>query len=104
MISGGDLSALADRPRMEAMGRFWEERPGAPLPVIFPERAEQEAAYRLLSNPRVSMDDILESHREIATERCKVVGVVLLIPDTTMCKLQHPSVFDRGPASRGLRP
>ena len=30
------------------------------------------------------MDDILESHREISSERCKVVGVALLIQDTTM--------------------
>ena len=89
------------RRRIEAMGRYWEARRGAPLPVIFPERAEREAAYRLLSSPTVAMDDILESHRETSAERCKAVGVALLIQDTTMLTYNTRRFSTGGLASIG---
>ncbi len=66
------------RRRIEEMGRSWEKRPGTSLPEIFPDRASQEAAYRLLSNERVAVDDILEGHRETTVERCRHAGVVSL--------------------------
>ena len=89
------------RRRIEAMGRYWEARRGAPLPVIFPERAEREAAYRLLSSPTVAMDDILESHRETSAERCNAVGVALLIQDTTMLTYNTRRFSTGGLASIG---
>ena len=64
------------------MGRAWEKRPGQPVPVIFPDK--DEAAYRLLSNPRVTMDHVLESHKECMVERCRRERVVLAVQDTTM--------------------
>ena len=72
------------RARLAAMGRAWTERPGAALPVIFPGEAEQKAAYRFLSNPHVSMDDVLEPHREALAERCRSQPLVLAVQDTTM--------------------
>ncbi len=71
------------RKRLLAMGRAWENAPGASLPVIFPAEAEQKAAYRLLSNDRIKMDDILQPHREATVERCRLEPVVLAIQDTT---------------------
>ena len=53
------------------------------LPAIFPTRAEQKAAYRLLSNGKVSMEHILEPHREMLVERCRLEPTVLAIQDTT---------------------
>ncbi len=59
------------RKRLVTMGDAWCGRPGAPLPVIFPGEAEQQAAYRFLSNPRIGMQDILEPHQEAMVERCR---------------------------------
>ncbi len=72
------------RARLVAMGGAWCARPGAPLPVIFPGEAEQRAAYRFLSNPRVAVRDILEPHQEAMVDRCRSQPVVLAVQDTTM--------------------
>ena len=72
------------RDRMVRMGAAWCARPGASLPMIFPGEAEQKAAYRFLSNPRVTMQDILDPHQEAMVLRCSSQPVVLAIQDTTM--------------------
>ena len=72
------------RERLVTMGGAWCARPGAPLPVIFPGEAEQKAAYRFLSNPRIGVRDILEPHQEAMAERCRRQPVVLAVQDTTM--------------------
>ena len=71
------------RDRIVRMGRSWLKSMGEDLPVIFPEKAEQKAAYRLLSNPRISMEHILEPHCEATADRCRGEAVVLAIQDTT---------------------
>ena len=71
------------RDRVVEMGRAWEHAPGASLPAIFPGAAEQKAAYRLLSNGRITMEHILEPHQEATVERCRLEPVVLAIQDTT---------------------
>ena len=72
------------RQRIVAMGRAWEERPGEPVPVIFPRHADLRAANRLLSNENVYMDDILESHQQATSERAGLESVALAVQDTTM--------------------
>ncbi len=89
------------RRRIEEMGRCWEKRPGTPLPEIFPDRASQEAAYRLLSNERVAVDDILEGHRETTVERCRHAGVVLMVQDTTMVNYDNLRDATSGLAALG---
>ena len=71
------------RRRIVAMGRAWLENMGEDLPAVFPAEAEQKAAYRLLSSPRVTMDHILEPHFEATAERCRGEKVVLAIQDAT---------------------
>ena len=71
------------RRRLVAMGRAWQAHLGKPLPEIFPGKAAQQAAYRLLSNRRVGMDHILEPHFEATVERCRAERWVLAIQDTT---------------------
>ncbi len=71
------------RRRIAAMGAAWIRRPGAPLPAIFPGRAEQTAAYRLLSSDGVMMEHVLESHVEQTVERCRAERLVLAVQDTT---------------------
>ncbi len=67
------------RERRVTMGRAWNDRPGEILPTIFPGEAEQKAAYRLWSNPRVTMDPILEGHQEARVERCRAQRRILAI-------------------------
>lgn len=71
------------RRRIVDMGRAWLENMGEALPVIFPVAAAKTAAYRLLSNPEVSMDHILEPHVAATADRCRSAPVVLAIQDTT---------------------
>ena len=75
-------------------------RPGAPLPVIFPGEAEQRAAYRFLSNPRLGVQDILEPHQEAMVERCRSRPVVLAVQDTTM--LNDSGLEAPAPAAGGI--
>ena len=72
------------RKRIPAMARVWEKRPGEPVSAVFPETAAQKAAYRLLSNPKVAMDDILESHRAATVQRCRDETTVLAVQAATM--------------------
>ena len=71
------------RRRIAAMGGAWIRHPGKHLPAIFPGRAQQMAAYRLMSNGAVRMEHILESHVEQTVERCAAERLVLAIQDTT---------------------
>ena len=71
------------RDRIARMGAAWEKRAGRTLPEMFPGEAERRGAYRLLSNPEVEMDDILEPHLEATAERCRREPAVLAIQDTT---------------------
>ena len=71
------------RRRIVDMGRAWLENMGEELPVIFPVAAAKTAAYRLLSNPGVSMDHILEPHVAATADRCRAEPIVLAIQDTT---------------------
>ena len=84
------------RARIVRMGRAWMERMGADLPVIFPEKAEQKAAFRLLSNERVTMEHILEPHYEATVDRCRREPLILAIQDTTALN------YDGLKATRGL--
>ncbi len=71
------------RRRIAAMGAAWTRRLGERVPAIFPGRAEQTAAYRLLSNDAVTMEHILDSHFEQTVERCRAERLVLAVQDTT---------------------
>ena len=71
------------RRRIMAMGQAWLVSPGAPLPALFPRAADQQAAYRLLSNEAIKMDDIMFSHYEATVARCRSQPVVLAVQDTT---------------------
>lgn len=69
------------RRRIAKMGMAWLERPGEELPKIFPGKAERQAAYRLLSNDRVAMEHVLNSHFEATAERCRLEKLVLAAQD-----------------------
>jgi len=69
--------------RVVEMGNCWMRKLGKPLPAIFPNPAERKAAYRVLSNPRIQMHHVLESHYESTVDRCREQELVLAIQDAT---------------------
>ena len=71
------------RERLLRMAKAWDSAPGSDLPTVFPDRNGRDAAYRLLNSAKVTMDDILQPHRESTAERCALEGSVLLVQDTT---------------------
>ena len=71
------------RDRIAMMGEAWEKSAGRTIPEMFPGEPERKGAYRLLSNPEVRMEDILEPHLEATAERCRREPTVLAIQDTT---------------------
>ena len=71
------------RRRLLAMGAAWERAPGQCLPMVFPDLAGQRGAYRFLHNRNVTLDDILQPHREALAERSALHATVLLVQDTT---------------------
>ena len=97
------------RERIKRMGRAWLTHLGAALPVVFPDKAERKAAYRVLSNDRVTMEHILESHQAAMAERCARERVVLAIQDTTTLNYDglkgtqgRVAIGGRGTGAQGL--
>ena len=97
------------RERIKRMGRAWLAHLGASLPTVFPDKAERKAAYRVLSNNRVKMEHILESHQAASAERCAREQVVLAIQDTTTLNYDGLRATDgrvgiggRGTGAQGL--
>ena len=106
-----DLPDRRLRERLLTMGEAWEHKPGQCLPDLFPSGALQQGAYRFLHNGRVSMEDVLQPHREALAERCRQLpGSVLLVQDTTTlnytglkdCTAGLGPLKERGNSSRGL--
>jgi hypothetical protein len=65
---------------LAAMG----ERPGQSLPTAFQDWANTKAAYRFLSNDRVSEDRILAGHFQASALRVQATdGPILVLQDTT---------------------
>ena len=85
------------RRRLLSMGQAWARKPGKQTPEMFANEASRKGAYRLLSNDNVSMDDILESHRQASVERSKRHGgVVLAVQDTTALNYDTMKGFTTG--------
>ena len=55
---------------------------GQPVPVALLGKNDRKAACRLLSNPAVTMDHVLESHLAATRDRCRGHDVALAIQNT----------------------
>jgi transposase-like protein len=72
--------------RVQRMAAALARRPGASLPEAMGSTAAREGAYRFLSNPRVTLSRVLDSHVKATVERARQAGRVLVISDTTEFK------------------
>ena len=64
-------------------------RPQVSLPDAMGSESELEGAYRLVNNPKVTMDVLHEAHAKFTASRAREVGEVLAIHDTTPCQFSH---------------
>ncbi len=80
------------RRRIINVGRIWLESMGKSRPFVYPTTAARKATNRLLSNPRISMQHVLEPHFEATADRCRTEPVVLAIQDTKV--LNHTGLAD----------
>lgn len=85
-----DEAELGDdrlKARLLVLAAGLSREPGASFARISKSVAAREAAYRFLENRRVTMDALLQPHQEATAERCREVGAVYVISDTTEVSL-----------------
>lgn len=80
--------------RLKEVTKTLEQHPDASFPDAFEGQGPLEAFYRLLRNPRVTPEAVLQPHIEATAERCKEAGAVLLIHDTSTMVLSNTSQRD----------
>lgn len=78
-----DLGDRRLNRRLVALAADWAQTPGVGLPRACRTGAALEAAYRLLSNKRVTPEDVLEPQLDATRKRAVGKSAVLVIHDTT---------------------
>jgi hypothetical protein len=86
-------AALGDKRRTARLvrmgGRMLEHRAGK-VTEVFASVAEQEGAYRLLENDKVSYESVVESGAVACARRCREYAFVFVPVDGTSAKLADP--------------
>jgi hypothetical protein len=82
-MSGGDLGDARLNARRNRLMTVLEQTPDAGFPEACASDGDTEALYRFLRNRRVSLAAIMEPHLEATSARCRALGEVLVIHDTT---------------------
>lgn len=84
--------------RLAEMAACIRENPRGTLPQAVEAPMELKAAYRLLSNPKVTHAKILQPHITATRQRCRKAGEYLLIEDTTALSFtQRAGIRGMGP-------
>jgi hypothetical protein len=95
------MARLGDRRLTQRgcqLARAFYARPQGQLPHACGSRASTKAAYRFLSNPRVTMSALLASHHHATAARVATEAVVLAVQDTTSLNFStHPATEMLGP-------
>lgn len=97
-MAGGDLGDDRLNVRRDRLIEVLERSPDAGFPEACASDGEAEALYRFLRNRRVSLDAVIEPHLRASADRCRAVGEVVVIHDTT------ENVFSGEKARPGLAP
>ncbi len=97
-LGGADLGDQRRDRRLLHITRDFFERPDANIPQACQSRARTKAAYKFFDNPEVTMEGILQSHKEQTINRLKEEKIVLVPNDTTYLNFSaHPSTGGLGP-------
>lgn len=82
-MAGGDLGDARLNARRTRLITVLEQHPDVGFPTACGSDSELEALYRFLRNRRVSLEAVIEPHLGATRERCRALGEVLVIHDTT---------------------
>src|SRR5215207_5275508 len=82
-FEGADFGDGRLTERLLTMVRALEGAPHYSLSRASKTVAAREAAYRFVENRAVTLEGILEPHRQATAERCREAGTVYVISDTT---------------------
>ena len=86
--------------RLLTLARDFYERPQANLPQACQSRAKTQAAYRFFDHPKITMDELLQSHYQATLKRISEEKIVLVVQDTTTLNYSaHPLTEGIGPIS-----
>lgn len=86
--------------RLLTLARDFYERPQANLPQACQSRAKTRAAYRFFDHPKITMDELLQSHYLATLKRISEEKIVLVVQDTTTLNYSaHPLTEGIGPIS-----
>jgi hypothetical protein len=91
-----DLDDERLNKRFAEVLRSLSRHPNVSIPAASNGYAEIMAAYRFFSNPKVTLDKILEPHRHATKERMSEQEVVLCIQDSTELDMTRPKQQIRG--------
>jgi hypothetical protein len=95
-----DLGHAARTKRAVRVAAALVQEPSASIPRMSENAHQAKGAYRLLSNPEVSHDDILSGHIARTIERCRGRAAVLVVQDTTTLSYTgHPGTSGLGPVN-----
>jgi len=82
-MAAGDLGDARLNARRNRLVTVLEQHPDQGFPTACGNGSDLEGLYRVLRNRRVSLDTVLEPHLVATRERCRALGEVLVIHDTT---------------------
>jgi hypothetical protein len=80
--------------RVIAVTRDFAAHSEAAPPEACGTRTRTKAAYRLLANPRVTMQELIRSHAQATAGRCRDHEVVLAVQDTTTLNYSAPTITE----------
>lgn len=78
-----DFGNRTRRRRLKNIVETMQTAPEKSFPELFGDDADLEGFYRLLRNPNMTFEKILDAHGEATARRCQSLGEVLAIHDTT---------------------
>ncbi len=96
-FDGAELGDRRRRPRLIKVATALAENPHGTLPGSFQRWSEVRAAYRLLEQPDVTYDTVIDPHRQRVRTACGQPGEYLLVEDTTQLDFtSHLAAMDLG--------
>lgn len=105
-MAGADLGDERLNARRDRVIDVLEQHPDTGFPDACGSDGEAEALYRFLRNRRISLDAVIEPHLRATADRCRAVGEVLVIHDTTENSFSgekaRPGLTPLGPRRHGF--
>jgi Transposase DNA-binding/Transposase DDE domain len=105
-MAGADLGDERLNARRDRVIEVLEQHPDVGFPDACASDGEAEALYRFLRNRRVSLEAVIEPHLRATADRCRAVGEVLVIHDTTENSFSgekvRPGLTRLGPRRHGF--